>query len=112
MSRADGNSGPLTTTAPALRAARTMLTPPGMQSTSTASPPAAGNRHNDAGGLSLLPTFSPVGRDERNSKSPSAVNAGLDSPLEPRVSRRAGLSPAGSSSHTALRYSVFLWLSS
>ena len=47
-----------------------------------------------------------------NSRSPSAVNAGDDSPLAPRVSRRAGRWPAGSSSQIALTNSVRLSLSS
>ena len=52
------------------------------------------------------------GRAATNSRSPSAVKAGDDSPLAPRVSRRAGRWPAGSSSQRALTYSVRLSLSS
>jgi hypothetical protein len=47
-----------------------------------------------------------------NSRSPSAVKVGDDSPFAPRVSRRAGRPPLASTSHTALTYSVRLSLSS
>ncbi|PQM44008.1 hypothetical protein C1Y40_05834 [Mycobacterium talmoniae] len=88
---------------------RTVATPPGIASTSLASPPPDGSRHSAAGGLSVS---SALPRAETNSRSPSAVNAGDDSPCAPRVSRRAGWSPCGSSSQIAAMYSVRLSLSS
>ena len=105
---AERSSFAATTVAAAARAVRTPSTPPGSASTSTASPPAAGNRHNDAGGLSS----SSVGRAATNRRSPSAVKVGDDSPFAPRVRRRAGCLPAGSSSHIALTNSVRFSLSS
>ena len=93
-SRAEARNGAPITVASAPRAVRTRLTPPGMLSTSIASPPPAGSRHSEAGGLSAPSAFSAVGREDTNSRSPSTVNAGAESPFDPRVSRRAGFSPA------------------
>ena len=108
MLAADGNSGARTTALGASRAVFTSSTPPDGARTSTASPPAAGRLHNAAGGLSS----SSVGRTATNKTSPSEVNAGADSPLAPRVNRRAGRCPSGSTSQTAVTYSVRLSLSS
>src|SRR5215207_2846542 len=107
-SEAERSNLAATTVTGAARAVRTVATPPGSATSSTASPPAAGNRHNDAGGLSS----SSVGRDATKRMSPSAVKAGDDSPLAPRVSLRAGRRPVGSTSQTALTNSVRLSLSS
>ena len=100
------------TTSSAPRAVRTALTPPGTLNTSTASPPPAGSRHSEAGGFVPSSAQSAVGRDETNSRSPSMVNAGDESPLALRVSRRAGRWPAGSISQTAPMCSFRLSLSS
>ena len=80
---ADGSIGPRTTVSSASTGGAHRLTPPGKASASCASPPAAGSRHNAAGGLSS----SSLGRTATNKRSPSAVNTGDDSPFAPRVRR-------------------------
>ena len=97
MPVADGSKVVVTSVTSAARAACTASTPPGRSSSCVASPPAAGSRHSAAGGGSA----SAVARAAMKSRSLSAVNTGADSPFAPRVSRRAGRLPAGSSSQTA-----------
>ncbi|WP_226353291.1 hypothetical protein [Pseudonocardia sp. ICBG601] len=100
---APGSVGEDTTTVPASAATATAEIPPGRAPAGSASPPAAGRRHSEVGG-SVSPVASGSGRADRNSRSPSGWGkTGPDSPAAPRVSRRAGASPAGSISHRAVR---------
>jgi hypothetical protein len=103
---APGSVAAVHATVPAVRATTGLPSPPGRVPWSVASPPPAGSRHSAAGGSS--PSFSPSGsgRAERKSRSPVGVKAGSLSPGSPRVSRRAGRTPAGSTSHSAPRYRV------
>ena len=108
MPAAERSSEVVTTVRGASPATCTADTPPGSDNSSTASPPSLGSRQSAAGADS-----SPdVGRLARNSRSPSEVKTGADSPFPPRVSRRAEPMPAGSNSHIAVRYSVPSELSS
>jgi hypothetical protein len=74
--------------------------PDGRLTTGRASPPVAGSTHSAALGspFSVAPGS---GRAEVNSSEPSGAQAGEDSPGALRVSRWAGRSPAGWTSHSA-----------
>ncbi len=95
----EGSTDEPTSTVPAWRATTTPPSPPGRWATVRASPPAAGRSHSAAGASSSL---SSPGRTEENRRSPDGVNAAPDSPFAPRVRRRAGRRPVGSTSHNAV----------
>ena len=92
------------TTVPASLATTGGPIPPARVPTTWASP-AGGSRQSAAGASSAASASSGSGRAEVKSRSPSGRNAGPDSPV-PRVSLRAGRSPAGSISHSAVRKRV------
>ncbi len=87
------------TTVPSSAATAAPSTPPGRTATTRASPPPAGSSHSAGGRSSSFERSS--GRAEVNSNPPSGRNATGVSPLALRVSRRAGRTPAGSTSHSA-----------
>src|SRR5215203_2660249 len=99
-------------TAPLPLATTTPSTPPGRVATTSASPPPAGRLQSAAGASSSsASSASGSGRADTNRRDPSGVKRAPDSPLALRVSRRAGRSPVGSTSHRAVTYFVRLGLS-
>ena len=100
-----------TATVSARAAVTTESIPPGREPTTRASPPPAGSSHRWRGVSSLPSSASGSGRAETKSTSPPGVNAGAPSPFALRVSRRAGASPVGSTSHSAVTNAVRLGLS-
>ena len=108
----DGNVAEVTTTVPAPDATRTSLIPPGRVATTRASPPPDGSSQSWLLASSSSSTSSSgSGRAEVNSSDPSGRKAAPPSPLALRVSRRAGASPAGSTSQSAVTYFVRLGFS-
>ncbi|WP_223842905.1 hypothetical protein [Amycolatopsis methanolica] len=98
---AEGIIGAPASTVPASAATATARTPPAGAAITRASPPEAGCSHSALLGPSSL-SAAASGRAETNSRSPDGVKAAPDSPSVLRVSRRAGRSPAGSTSHSAV----------
>ena len=87
---------------------RSRSIPAGGSATRRASPPPAGSSHRRAtspSGLGVGRRPRGRARAEVNSSDPSGRKAALASPGAERVSRRGAASPAGSSSHRALRTS-------
>ena len=80
-------------------------TPPGGVAMTRASPPWAGRSQRADVGSAPEPAGAPSGSGlaEVKRRSPERAKTADDSPFVERVSRRAGASPAGSSSHRAVR---------
>src|ERR687898_1082770 len=108
----EGSVFEASTTAPLPLATTIRSTPPGRVATTSASPPPAGRLQSAAGASSSSgSSASGSGRADTNRRDPSGVKQAPDSPLALRVSRRAGRSPVGSTSHRAVTYFVRLGLS-
>ncbi len=106
----EGNVMELTTTVPDPAATSTWSTPPARVATTRASPPSAGSSQSRETSSSSS-SEAGSGRAEVNSSEPSGRNAAPPSPFALRVRRRAGRSPAGSTSHSAVTHLVRLGFS-
>jgi hypothetical protein len=86
-------------TVSAFFAAMTPSMPPGWSATTSASAPPRNAQRR----LRLPSSSSASGREAVKYRSPLEEKAAEDSPVVPRVSRRAGAEPAGSTDHRAVR---------
>jgi hypothetical protein len=102
---AEGRRLAATLTVSAPRAVSGPETPPVGAAITRASPPWAGRSQSADPDSLVEPVDAPSGsgRAEVNRRSPDRVKTADDSPLAERVSRRAGASPAGSTSQRAVR---------
>ena len=104
----DGKVLAETTTVPESAATWTSSMPPGREATTRASPPSAGSSHSSVSSVWSSSSSAGSGRAEVNSSEPSGRKAAPASPFALRVRRRAGRSPAGSVSQSAVTYLVRL----